>query len=161
MKHHLKYMIYLLKHKYFVLRAGLFFRAPLWRLLIHDYSKFLPGEWLPYSRYFYLKGYGDKEEEKQAFNVAWLKHQHRNPHHWQYWVLKEDSGKLKPLPIPEKHVREMVADWTGAGKAITGKWLDVYTWYEREKNKMIIHPDTRRLVEEILDNGRGHSFFRD
>lgn len=29
---------------------------------------------------------------KEAFDLAWLKHQKRNPHHWQYWLLINDSS---------------------------------------------------------------------
>jgi hypothetical protein len=38
------------------------------------------------------------------------------------------TATLKALPMPEKFVREMVADWMGAGRAITGRW-DVNDWY--------------------------------
>ncbi|MFR1480703.1 MAG: DUF5662 family protein [Hydrogeniiclostridium mannosilyticum] len=32
----------------------------------------------------------------QAFQRAWLLHIHRNPHHWQHWVLiNDDPGKAK------------------------------------------------------------------
>lgn len=75
-----------LKHKYFVFVAGLRTGAPLWRLVIHDWSKFLPSEAWHYGRQFY----GDASEP-QAFNRAWLLHQNRHPHHWEYW-LPRTSG---------------------------------------------------------------------
>lgn len=34
----------ILKHKWFVLLAGLEVGVPLWRLIIHDWSKFTPAE---------------------------------------------------------------------------------------------------------------------
>lgn len=119
---HLRYLSYVLRHKWFVFRAGLKTRAPLWRLLIHDWSKFSRAEWGPYVAYFY----GDPERARfdvpAAFDRAWLHHQHRNPHHWQHYLLQEDDGDLKVLPIPAALVREMVADWMGAGRAIAGRW---------------------------------------
>jgi len=113
---HLQYLKYLLRHKYFVFIAGLRRGVPLWQLIVHDYSKFMPREWLAYCNYFY----GTPDEA--AFRYAWNYHQKQNAHHWQYWVYPQDDGGLITLEIPEKYRREMLADWDGAGRAITGKW---------------------------------------
>ena len=51
--------------------------------------------------------------------------------------------------MPRKYVEEMVADWAGAGKAITGKW-DIAEWYASNKDKMILHPETRIMVEDLV-----------
>jgi hypothetical protein len=160
MKHHIQYLKYVLRHKWYVFRAGLVFGAPFWRLVVHDLSKFRPSEWFPYARYFYKRGYSDKTAGNRAFDRAWLLHQHRNDHHWQHHVLREDSGGAKYLPMSWAQVREMVADWAGAGRAITGNWIDVYTWHERNHHLMLMHPWTRARVEEVMDEGRGHKLFR-
>jgi hypothetical protein len=167
MKANLQYLKYVLVHKWFVFVAGLKVKASPWLLLIHDWSKFLPSEFFPYSQYFYNKErqaaegldaigeFGLAELApfgfyiKDRFNVAWLLHQRRNPHHWQYWYLMQDNDPNFPLPIPEKYAREMVADWAGAGRAITGKW-EVAAWYEMNKGKILLHPDTRLFVENLL-----------
>jgi hypothetical protein len=200
-----KYLAYLLRHRWFVMLAC--FREGLyWQGLIHDWSKFLPGEFLPYARYFYSKvsvgetiegvsenapfcgkviatrlnhtGDGsidpqiaweggqtawiwsfedwDRVEVLAAFNRAWLAHQHRNPHHWQHWVLREDSGKTFALEMPHKYRVEMLCDWQGAGRAITGKFnpSDPYSetreWYEKNAGKMLLHDNTRAWVQERL-----------
>jgi hypothetical protein len=44
----------------------------------------------------------------------------------------------------------MVADWMGAGRAITGKW-EAKAWYEKNKATIILHDGTRKLVETILE----------
>jgi len=145
MKPHLRYASYVIRHKWFVFRAGLKTRAPIWRLIVHDWSKMTPAEWTPYVQTFYTN-HGDPE----AFDRAWLHHQHRNPHHWQHWLLREDDGQLKVLSIPESLVREMVADWMGAGRAITGRW-EVRKWYEGgAATKMVLHDGTRALVEALI-----------
>jgi Family of unknown function (DUF5662) len=156
---HLKYAGYLIRHKWFVYRAGLWTRAPLWRLIIHDWSKFLPSEWVPYANYFY--GGAQPKERKIAyfhqpgdelgkrFDKAWLLHIHRQPHHWQHWVLREDEGGTKCLEMPHHFVREMVADWLGAGRTQTGKW-GIRDWYDKNKNNIRIHDNTRLLVEYLL-----------
>jgi hypothetical protein len=51
--------------------------------------------------------------------------------------------------MPCEYAAEMVADWYGAGKAINGTW-EAHAWYEKVKEKMILHPRTRGLVEEIF-----------
>ena len=52
------------------------------------------------------------------------------------------------LPMPERYIREMIADWRGACRAYgNGNILD---WYYQNKNKRIMHSDTRRRVEHLL-----------
>jgi hypothetical protein len=149
MRKHLQYLRYLARHKYFVFYAGVkWTKAPLWRLIIHDWSKFMPCEWLPYAEYFYGKGPRNIRDGIK-FDVAWLHHQHHNPHHWQHWILREDTGDTKYLEMPNHFVREMVADWMGAGRAITGKWA-AKDWYEKNKANILLHKDTREYVEMLL-----------
>jgi hypothetical protein len=191
-----------------------------WQGIIHDWSKFLPSEWFPYVAYFYgesAKSYADymaavptQDEVDAAFDWAWLLHQKRNPHHWQWWVLQEDAAKNryavqahqpefgpyflwddshqkhvamfgfgygcenppmdtpeysdlyrisedikdtlnrapKALPMPDRYRREMLADWKGAGLAM-GK-PNTREWYLANRQKMILHPDTRAWVEKQL-----------
>lgn len=170
LKKHLKYLSYVVRHKWFVFLAACRLGIPFCGL-IHDLSKFLPSEWWPYCRYFYggpHKPFADfssglkyefdcwsisQEGIEHTFNYAWLFHQHRNHHHWQYWVLREDSGKTITIPIPKKYVLEMIADWIGAGRAITGKY-EVKEWYASNADKMQLHLVTRYQVEKLLSNLR-------
>jgi len=131
---------------------------PIWRLVIHDWSKFLPCEFGPYANFFYgewtplvaeprgPKDYAVAVETRNAFDGAWLHHQHLNPHHWQHWVLREDSGAVKLLEMPERLWREMVADWMGAGRAITGKW-EAAQWYAKNRDIIQLAPQTRLSVD--------------
>lgn len=163
---HFRYLSYVVRHKWFVLVAGLQTRAPLWRLLIHDWSKLTPAEWFAYVQAFYgrdIEYYreaarrgvwltgprGHAWRNGSAFDKAWLHHQHRNPHHWQHWLLREDDGPTKALRMPEKFVREMVADWMGAGRAITGRW-GCSEWYAANAEKIVLHDETRAEVEALI-----------
>ena len=160
---HFRYLRYLMRHKWFVLVAGLRVGGiPIWRLLIHDWSKFLPCEWFPYVEYFYGEKARLQKEEwddsrywplaqkyYDAFDRAWLHHQHLNPHHWQHWVLREDLGKSKVLEMPDRLWREMVADWMGAGRAITGRW-EVEAWYTRNRETIKLGPGTRGNVDNLI-----------
>ena len=51
--------------------------------------------------------------------------------------------------MPEHFVREMVADWIGAGRA-QGHGDDIVPWYRRNAHIMVLHPQTSLLVEHLL-----------
>lgn len=149
MKRHWRYLVYVLRHKFFVLLACNSTGCSLWRALLHDWSKFLPSEWLAYARCFYTQSGSKQYKESPEFARAWLLHQRRSPHHYQYWILRWDRGTYDALEMPEKYVREMVADWMGAGRAITGEW-GAAAWYMKHKGNIFLHEKTRKLVEKIL-----------
>jgi len=150
MKKYTKYLKYVIRHKWFVLRECWKIKL-YWRGITHDLSKLLPSEFVPYARYFYgdypehekfIQGEGKdcynglfKEDIQRHFDIAWLKHIHRNPHHWQYWLLQEDDGDLKTIPMPMKYLKEMLADWHGAGMAITGE-NNTDEWFLKNEDKI-------------------------
>lgn len=153
---HFEYLSYVLRHKWYVFVECWKSGIPL-QGIVHDLSKFLPSEWFPYAEYFYgdwRKGNTDRqatapEAIQLAFEVAWNYHQKRNKHHWQYWVRLGDDGTTLALEIPIKYSKEMVADWRGAGKAITGR-DDTFDWYCKNQLKINMHWHTRyRVVSEL------------
>lgn len=158
---HIKYLKYIYFHKLYVFQACMKWKVPLWRAIIHDYSKFFPSEWGPYVRAFHNPD-GSKRNIKTdsntidmnkisaEFAVAWNSHQKRNPHHWQWWVVLNDEDGMVALEMPDTYIREMLADWEGAGKAITGN-ADARGWYIRQYDKFIMHPNTRKAIEEYLN----------
>jgi len=149
MKKNLLYMKYLARHKWFVLVAGLKFKVPLLRLIFHDWSKLMPVEWVAYREFFY----GERTDEvKEAFKRAWAHHIHLNPHHWNHWMYTDEDG-TKTLQMPETYVREMLADWYGAGRAIRGTWSADW-WYEKNKETILLHPTTRLWVEADLQRAQ-------
>lgn len=157
MRAHLRYAHYVFRHKWFVFLAGLRFKVPLHQLIFHDWHKLLPGEWIPYVNHFYRKPaetsregyYHNPDDAKREFNTAWLKHINRGPHHWQHWMLVYDSGDVFLIPMPDRFIREMVADWSGAGRA-QGHGNDVLPWYTKNRDRMSLHPETRARVEELI-----------
>lgn len=149
MKRHLAYFKYVLRHKRFVYQACKRCNVGLWQAIIHDWHKFLPNEWNPYAETFYKPDGSNQYVETDAFNRAWNLHQKRGKHHWQHWLLTFDRGETVPIEMEPKYVREMVADWWGAGKAITGKW-EADVWYQSNKENISLHPKTRELVEKML-----------
>ena len=142
-----KYLRYIIRHKWFVLLACVR-RGIIWRGLVHDLSKLLPSEFYPYAEYFYGTVPNPGSDVKIAFDKAWLFHQHRNPHHWQFWILREDDGDTKIMRMSDVFVAEMVCDWIGAGRAITGKSGGTREWYEKNRHRIIVHKDTREQIEK-------------
>ena len=116
---------------------------------VHDFSKHDEPEYSAYDDYFY----GDRDED--AFNYAWLHHIHSNPHHWQHWILVMDDkkmgerGKVVALEMPKVYVWEMVADWWSFSWR-SGKLTEIFEWYDSLKDGIVMHENTRKLVEAIL-----------
>lgn len=148
-----KYLWYVIRHKWFVFWQAWLLDIP-WLGLIHDLSKLLPDEFIPYARHFYGPNpqkrdatgyYKPTDTGDAAFDFAWLLHQKRNRHHWQWWILPEDSGGLKVLDIPERYRKEMLADWRGAGKAQGTP--NTQLWYHKNRDKLRLHDATRAWIE--------------
>lgn len=152
LKRHISYLKYVLRHKYYVYLAGRQLDVPFWILILHDWDKFLPSEWFPYARNFYNEDGSSKKEnysESDAFVKAWNQHQKLNKHHWQYWLLTWDMGETSYLEMPDVYVREMFADWKGAGKAL-GK-PNTLEWYNKNYTNIKIHDKTRQKLEKHLN----------
>jgi hypothetical protein len=183
MRRHIAYAKYVLRHKWYVFWECLKLGLSPFTAFSHDWDKFYGDEWFPYARTFYASDGAKQYKESPEFAYAWMLHQHRNPHHWQYWLdadgtplfmtnilvwdrgeaqrvirfnsgsdfrleLRSFDGSLVPNPMPERFLKEMLADWRGAGKALGS--TDTKAWYEKMKSKMILHPDTRAWIEEQL-----------
>jgi hypothetical protein len=151
----LKYLGATIRHKYFVYRAGRWTGASTWRLLKHDWTKFSCAEAPHYGRRFY-----GSNDDPDGFDRAWNHHSKANDHHWEYWIpitthTLSKTAPGEPLAMSEAAVREMVADWMGAGRAYKGAWPhengpDDWPWWNDNKDKMRLHPDTRILVEAVI-----------
>lgn len=156
---YIAYLWYVTRHRWFVFLAGLKMRVPITLLLLHDISKYRLDELVPYARHFYDKNgkpyektrhgyYKPDDTGDQQFEYAWFLHTRRNKHHWQYWTnVSVSSGSVSTL-MPEKYVREMIADWIGAGKAQGHS--NVRRWYGENAVKMRLHTRTRILVEQLV-----------
>lgn len=156
---YLKYLWYVLRHKWFVFIECCKLGIP-WRGVVHDDSKLRWSEFVPYAKHFYGKGsnirrgrdstgyYKPTDTGDPPFDFAWLLHQKRNDHHWQWWILPEDEGGEKVLEMPLKCCKEMLADWRGAGRAQGTP--DTLKWYRANKGKMRLAKNTRGWIEEMI-----------
>lgn len=119
----------------------------------HDASKTEPDEYEAYDEYFY--GGNRSFKVVNDFRIAWLKHIHRNPHHWQHWVLINDDpneGEII-MDMPYNYIIEMVCDWW-AFSWNSGNLKEIFDWYNKHKKYMKLSDWTRTMVETILDRIR-------
>ena len=159
MKRYIYYLMYIMRHKWYVFLQCCKFGIP-WLGVIHDWSKFLPSEFIPYARYFYNSDGSPKQIRDETgyykptdtgdvdFDFAWLLHQKRNKHHWQWWILPKDDGDIKVIQMPVKYWLEMLADWVGAGLAQGAP--DTVGWYDKNKDKLVLHMITRLNLEHTI-----------
>ena len=125
----------------------------------HDDSKYnkipdaehyydLACEWDAYNDYFY----GEKTDAvKDSFDKAWLAHIHANPHHWQHWLLQNDDPKIgiRVLDMPYVFRIEMICDWWSFSWK-TGNLYEIFDWYDKNKEGILLSDKTRSSVESIL-----------
>jgi hypothetical protein len=147
MKVYWRYFLYVIEHKLNVLiecwKERLYIQG-----ILHDLSKFSPAEFIPYARKFY----SDKETNEMEFRYAWLHHQHKNKHHWNYWVV--DQVKREAVPMPRKYFLEMICDYRsfsrkwGSGKG--DKTLSERLIQNLLSERVILHPETKKECEDIV-----------
>lgn len=143
------------RHRHLVIRhckkAGI-----LWHGLRHDLSKYTPTEFLAGARYYTngTKSPNEKEREIYGYSPAWLHHKGRNRHHFEYWNdYSPKAGRVVPVPMPLRYVKELVCDRIAASKIYQG---ENYTrrhpldYYLRGDANRFIAPETSALVTELL-----------
>lgn len=166
MKKYIKYLRYLVKHKWFVMREC-FKHGIVLQGILHDISKLTPEEFFPYANFFYgtqrvetkdQNGYYKPVDTGDSkFDFAWLLHCKRNKHHWQWWVVPNENGGSKTLPIPEPYLTEMLCDWIGAGKAqghfspTEDPYWNVRNWYNANKERIQLADQTRKEIEKRIN----------
>lgn len=132
-------------------RVGLY-----WQGLTHDLSKFSPVEFLVGVRYF-QGDHSPNEVERieKGYSSSWLHHKGRNKHHLEYWIDYSPEGEhlMCGMKMPTKYVVEMICDRIAASRTYKkADYNDACPWeyYARNKGHLILHPETRALMEKLL-----------
>lgn len=112
----------------------------LWQ---HDLSKFSANESVAYAMYNFKN---PDPKTKPHFERAWHHHKLNNPHHPEYWMNPNRSGKMEYLLIPDVYIVEMIADWIGAGRTYGSTLKE---WLPKNLQKFCFGPSTSR-VKDIL-----------
>lgn len=156
---YLAWFKYLTKHRWYVMlecfKKGIYLRG-----LLHDIDKYLPYQFIPYANYHFNSDgsrinrrdstghYDAFESGDTEFEMSIYLHWRRSKHHWESWVIPHNDSKYKVFPMDMTTIKEMICDWKGAGKA--NGTPDIIKWYKANKEKLILHPDTREIVENLL-----------
>lgn len=155
------------EHKWLVMkncfRVGLYGQG-----MLHDLSKYCPEEFASGVRYYQgNRSPNAAEREVFGFSKAWLHHKGRNKHHFEYWTdfsLQIEEG-IVGYKMPLKYVVEMMMDRIAASKVYKGKAYHdgcPLEYYKYSKDYIIIHPETRALLEKLLyrlrDKGEKETF---
>lgn len=146
------------KHKIAVTK--LCFRCGLYKQgLLHDLSKYSWVEFSAGARYYQgNRSPIDREKEVKGYSLGWLHHKGRNKHHWEYWLDNAADG-IQPLEMPLNYVIEMYCDRTAASKIyMKDAYHDgsAYEYFMRGYHHVLIHPNTKALLENILMYQRDH-----
>jgi len=141
--------------------------------LLHDLSKYSLTEFIPSVRFY--DGHRSPnaiDRRLNGYSRAWLHHKGRNRHHYEYWIdfMGEPVNGAFPCKMPLRFVAEMVCDRRAACIAYHGSdytQADAWNYYVRTKHLVIIHPDSRAVLERALilmrDEGEdaGFAFLRE
>lgn len=142
------------RHRNMVMRhckkAGIF-----WQGLLHDLSKYSPAEFCAGVKYYQgTRSPNEQERQELGYSAAWMHHKGRNRHHFEYWTdYSMQTGKLEPVKMPLRYVAEMFCDRVAASKIYNGedyKDSDPLEYFERAKQRRMIHPETSALLECLL-----------
>lgn len=112
----------------------------------HDDTKTIPDEYDAYDNYLFGRKTKFSEQNKR---IAKLAHIHRNPHHWQHWVLLDETLGPTTMEMPYEYIVEMICDWWKHSWE-KGDLFEIFDWYNANKNKIKLHKKSRDNVEEIL-----------
>lgn len=144
----LKQIKIILRHKYYVgiecFKLGLY-----WQGITHDLSKFSLVELLESSKYYVgTSSPIDEARKEKGYSEAWLHHKGRNKHHWHYW-LDFVNGKIIPLEIPDKYIKEMYCDIIGASKSY--KTNNPLKYFEENSKNWIMTENSLKKLREMFN----------
>ena len=127
----------------------------LWQGLRHDLSKYTPTEFLEGIRYY--QGYRSPNvgaREANGFSRAWMHHQGRNRHHFEYWNDYNYKTRLKePVRMPVRFLVEMFCDRVAASKIYYAERYDdgkpLY-YFRKGHSGRRMHPETAAQLYRLL-----------
>ena len=144
------------------------FRLGLYRQgLTHDLSKYSPTEFIPGVKYFLgTKSPNVAEREDIGYSTAWMHHQGRNRHHFEYWNdYSAQGGPKAGVKMPPRYFAEMVCDRIAASRTYNKDKYDdsmPLDYFTKSKDHLLMHPDTREQLLMVLtmlrDKGEKETF---
>ncbi len=145
-------------------------RVSFSRLLLHDWVKFTPAEFLPYARYFNNTKHTvvspslsqaanvTKKKVLEDWQAAYRHHYQSMDHHHEHHIRDYHAGMSNEQmaqnarPMPAEATVELCVDWISAQLAYDGSWPDSDRWIWLRKINSVdsgmchFHPATRALL---------------
>lgn len=116
-------------------------------ILLHDDTKTIPSQYIPYDNYVC----GERNKDTlAAYQYAKLEHRHMNGHHWEHWIYIDSEGTRVALDMPYEFIIEMICDWWSFSWQKDNLFA-IFDWYEEHKKKIKLSKETRKTVEDILN----------
>ncbi len=152
--HPFKHFATITKHRHRVIihcfRAGIGFQG-----LFHDLSKYSPTEFIPgMKHYLGTKSPNEGERDVLGYSTAWMHHQGRNKHHFEYWHdYNKETHRMTPVPMPDRYIKEMFCDRVAASKVYMRKAYNdraPLEYFNRAHKNYSIHPETAKKLEKLL-----------
>ena len=127
----------------------------LWQGLRHDLSKYSPTEFLEGIHYYRPdRSPNIGARMHKGYSRAWLHHQGRNKHHFEYWWdYNMKTKKKEPVRMPVRYVIEMFCDRIAASKIY---YADKYTdskpleYFKMHSARKRMHPKTAKQLADLL-----------
>lgn len=150
----IRHFITITKHRHMVIKycfkAGIGFQG-----LFHDLSKYSITEFKVGARYYTgYKSPNDVERSQKGYSSAWMHHQGRNKHHFEYWKdYNLQTHSVAPVKMPLRYVKEMFCDRVSASKIYMGeKYNDScpLEYFLNRKSVETAHPETMDMLEKWL-----------
>ena len=124
----------------------------------HDQSKYSEEEYNAYLDKFYPSDGADKYTINNNFAYAWLHHLRNNPHHPQYWFLRNDTNHKhdRMLDMPYEYIVEMLCDWGSFAymdselKPGIKPNSNAHNWYRLHGYEFGFSRNTKQQIEDIL-----------
>ena len=154
----LEYDILLERHKVHVKSGYLWMKKYLPEVLLtgydydyyienHDASKKNPDEYEAADAFLF----GPEDVDTRAnYRRAQLQHRHKNPHHWEFWILHTSNTPPMILDMEYPYIIEMICDWWSFSWE-EGDLFDIFDWYADHKHNIKLSKKTKRTVEDILN----------
>ncbi len=131
-----------------------------WQGITHDLSKYSFVEFLVGVKYYQgHRSPNAAEREDKGYTLAWLHHKGRNKHHLEYWLdynlgIDYDRKPIIGCAMPKKYVVEMFCDRIAASRNYNPTDYNntfPLMYYENGRSENLLHPDTRELLELLLN----------
>lgn len=149
MRAHLRYLRYVLLHKLYVLRAGIIingYSIPwLWRLLMHDRSKFSRAEWTPYVCMFYgpppeVQARREVDEHEATY--------HNDESRTLYHEARDDMIAQRTAEIKRDRQRRFNEAWLHHIHANPHHWQ--HWLLQQDDGKLIVLEPTNAALNEMI-----------